>query len=109
MADSFAGVSTFVVIDPSQERSAPFTASIRQIPGGNTFYVDLMGQGPIQTKLLLLFSTDTDYLNFEAMRGTIGTLVCFDTNGTALLLDVHRTARNPPGSATEAEATFVLM
>ncbi len=109
MADSFNGVSTFIVVDPSQERSAPFTASIRQIPGGNTFYVDLMGQGPITTKLLLEFGSDTDYLNFEAMRGTIGALVCFDTNATALLLDVHRTFRNPSGSATDAEATFVLM
>lgn len=109
MADSFAGVSTFVVIDPSQERTAPSGYSVRPIPGGNTWYLDVLGQAGIQVKLLLHFSNDADYQAFEALRNTIGTLVCFDINGQAFLADVHRTFRNPAGSAADAEATFLLM
>lgn len=105
--DSFNGVATFQVLDGSHDRTGPYTYTVQPIPGSNTFWFDLGGQAGVQRKLILLFSNDTDYFNFAAMRGQVGTLVCFDFNGPALLLDVHRTFRNPPGSATEAECLFL--
>lgn len=107
MADSFAGVSTFLVIDGSTERATPYNSTVRSIPGTATFWFDLGGQGPRTRKLLLKFDNDTDYFNFCAMEGTIGALVCFDYSGQALLIDVQRTSRNPPGSSTEAVAQFL--
>ena len=109
MSDSFAGVSTFVVLDGSAEEQAPLVVSKRQIPGSNTWYYDIAGQGPVVRKLLLRFGNDADYAAFRALRGTVDTLVCFDYSGLAILEDVHRTFRNPPGSSTEAEATFTLL
>lgn len=107
MADSFNGVSTFLVLDGSTDRAAPYNYTIRSIPGGPHFWADFGGQGPRTRKMKFKFDNDTDYFNFCAMEGQIGTLVCFDFNGTAQLLDVQRDFRNPPGSSTEATVTFL--
>ena len=108
MADSFNGLSLNVTLQGVGQHE-PVAYHVHKLPGGNNYYIDIGGNQPIERKVHLLFTSNTDAATFEGYRGTYGTLILTipGTLGTALLTDTNRTQEWPNGWV-EMDATFLI-
>lgn len=108
MADSFNSVPMTVVHD-KMAREQQAAVSVRQIPGGNTSYIDFMGVQLRKVTLALFFTPASAYDTFEAQVGNTGTLTYVDGTFTAMLTSLKRTDRNLSTTGeTHGEATFLI-
>lgn len=109
MADSFAGTSITVLGDPDVQRTAASNVTERHIPWGNANYVDLGGQSMPHVKLTLRWLTTADFLAFEALVGTSGSLVYCDGTYTAILVSATRKNHGVLATSMEHECDFILV
>lgn len=106
---SFAGVPIMVLADGVPRKTAA-DVTLDHIPGGAITYVDIGGQNLLVLDLSLLFLSGSAALDFEALEGTAGQLVCFDgTYPLVVLQSLQRSSRGVTTSGpTVLSAEFLL-
>ena len=108
MADSFAGTTVRVLVNPAPADSQPTANHVHKIAGGNVNYLDYGGKKERTIVLGLHFTSLADYNTFAALEGTTGTLICIlGTISSATLTDFKENAvvPNKSGGISAIKAT----
>lgn len=104
---SFGAVSFTVETDSFQE-SREGRVTVVEIPGGDSFYVDLAGRSPLKTTLSIILADLTAWGALNALLGTEASLVVETlTTHSAALLSLSRQAQQVDGQI-KATAQFVI-
>jgi hypothetical protein len=103
---TFASIS-FDMEMPSYPRERRANLSVRPIPGGDEFYVDFTGRGPITMRPKVL-ATDANYTALENKVGDQGTLVFEGGTVTAVLVAISAGSRYDDDSM-QGDAEFLFL
>jgi len=103
----FAGIPMVVDADNYTERRTARVA-IQEIPGGDTFYIDSGGRGPMFVDMTVLVQNVSVLGAFMAQLGASNTLrIDGRDSHTATLMEVGGPAQQPDGQ-TKATLKFVV-
>lgn len=92
----------------SFDESRPARVAIQDIPGGDTFYVDQAGRGPLRWNVRMLLPNATAWGQLTSVLGEAGTLAVDTLDSHAVvLLNVSRSAPHVDGTML-ATAEFVI-
>lgn len=104
---SFAGVTFIVDMEGFTEKRTARVA-VQEIPGGDTFYVDHGGRGPMFTEMTVLLQNVSLLGALMANLGQTGGLAIDGRDShTATLMEVNGQAQGADGSV-KASLKFVI-
>jgi hypothetical protein len=105
---SFAGVSFDANADDYQETRDSRT-SIQDIPGGDTFYVDLAGRGQLKISMTVLLDDNGAYGALNGQLGHEGSLSIETLDGHSAVLTKVGRAQPYPSGQVKASIEFLVV